>query len=130
MKLGTKLGLLALVIAIASMAGWSYSIRTVDIPENRWLFIVSFLSALVLGVAAIAVKQRSWVGSLVSLPAIFLGMLLPYTIAISEQGLAEGSIEVGDTIPHFVSVDGSGNSFDSASLEGHLLLIKFFRAHW
>jgi peroxiredoxin len=53
------------------------------------------------------------------------------TIYVSPQTLDTArSIKVGDTIPHFTATDGNGNTFDSASLQGHLVLIKFFRAHW
>ena len=41
----------------------------------------------------------------------------------------EKAIQVGDTIPRFTAPDGRGETFDSASLNGHLVLIKFFRAH-
>jgi len=39
-------------------------------------------------------------------------------------------IEVGDAMPQFTSIDGQGQAFNSKSLNGHLVLIKFFRAHW
>ncbi len=63
--------------------------------------------------------------------AILIGVFLPFTIYVSPQTLDTArSIKVGDTIPHFTAVDGRGETFDSASLHGHLVLIKFFRAHW
>ena len=39
-------------------------------------------------------------------------------------------LQVGATIPAFDALDEHGERFDSASLEGHPVLIKFFRAHW
>ena len=59
-----------------------------------------------------------------------MGAFLPFTIAISSQEVAAGVIEVGDTIPRFTALDDSGEVFDSRNLRGHLVLIKFFRAHW
>jgi hypothetical protein len=38
------------------------------------------------------------------------------------------AIAVGDTIPHFTALDEYNELFDSLSLSGHLLLVKFFRA--
>ena len=62
---------------------------------------------------------------------ILIGLFLPLTIAVSPQTLdTAGVIRVGDTIPHFTALDGNGETFDSTSLHGHLVLIKFFRAHW
>jgi peroxiredoxin len=40
------------------------------------------------------------------------------------------AIKVGDTIPHFAASDDTGTIFDSRELDDHLVLIKFFRAHW
>jgi hypothetical protein len=60
-----------------------------------------------------------------------IGLFLPFTIAISPQELEAGKvIQVGDKIPHFTALDDQGATFDSTSLSGHLVLVKFFRAHW
>ena len=52
MKTGTKLGILALGVAVSCVAAWNYHIGQVDIPENRALFVAAFLAAVALGVAA------------------------------------------------------------------------------
>ena len=90
-----------------------------------------FLSAAALGIAAF-IKGTTWVGGVPAGIAIFIGMLLPLTIAISPQEvwLTASVIKVGDTIPRFTAPDDKGEIFDSNSLHGHLVLIKFFRAHW
>ncbi len=129
MKTGTKLGILALVVAVACTALWFYQARQVDIPENRTAFVVVFLAAAALGVAAF-VKGTSWLGGVAAVVAIFIGSFLPFTVAISRQEVMSNAIQVGDTIPHFTAVDGHGELFDSESLRGHPVLIKFFRAHW
>jgi len=61
MKMGTKLGLLALVVAIGCAVLWFYQARLVNIPENRTAFVVVFLTAVALGIAAL-VKGAGWVG--------------------------------------------------------------------
>ena len=129
MKTGTKLGLLALGVALATAMAWFRQTNQVDIPEDRTLFVVAFLFAAGLGVAAF-VRRPSWLGGLAALPAIFIGLLIPFTMSISRQEVATGGIQVGDTIPHFTAPDDRGEAFDSASLRGHPVLIKFFRAHW
>jgi cytochrome oxidase Cu insertion factor (SCO1/SenC/PrrC family) len=129
MKTGTKLGILALVVALACAALWSYQMRQVDIPENRAAFAVVFLSAAALGVAAL-VKGAGWLGGIPAAFAILIGSFLPFTMAISHQQVAAHGIEVGETIPHFTALDDKGKRFDSDSLRGHPVLIKFFRAHW
>ncbi len=129
MTLGTKLGFGALALALISLVAWQYHIRTVDIPENRTLFVIAFVTAVALGIAAF-VKGAGWAGRIAAVFAIFIGTLLPFTISVSRQDLAPGAISVGDTLPAFASVDDRGEPFDSERLRGHPVLIKFFRAHW
>ena len=130
MKPGTKLGLLALALALSGAFVWFYLTRQVSLPENRILFVLVFAAAIVAAIASIVVKGRSWLGGVAAIPAILVSLLLTFTIAISKQTTANESIAVGDIIPHFTAVDGNDQPFDSDSLHGHLVLIKFFRAHW
>ena len=129
-KTGTKIGLAAAAIAAATTAYWCYLVDEVALPADRSLFVVLFLLAAVLGVLAL-VKRTSWLGAVPPLLAIVIGLFFPVTMSVSEQIVARDTvIEVGDTVPRFTSVDGSGDAFDSRVLNGHLVLIKFFRAHW
>lgn len=130
MKTGNKLGIVALALAIATAVLWFYMAGYVGIPENRTGFVIVFVGAAALGVFAF-VKGTSLVGALPPVVAILIGAFLTMTIYISPQALDSArSITVGDTIPHFTAPDGNGETFDSAALHGHLVLIKFFRAHW
>jgi len=130
MKTGTKIGLLALALAFGTVALWSYLIRQVSIPEDKTAFIVAFVSAAVLGVTAL-VKGTSLPGAVPAVLAVFIGCLLPFTMSIAPQVVVVADvIKVGDTLPHFTAPDDRGQIFDSKSLYGHLVLIKFFRAHW
>ncbi len=129
MKTGTSLGLLALLTAASCAALWSFQMRQVDIPEDRTMYVVFCLTAAALGVGAFVAGTR-WLGGMAAATAILIGSLLPFTVAISRQEVAANAIQVGDTIPHFTAVDEHGQPFDSNSLHGHLVLIKFFRAHW
>jgi hypothetical protein len=128
-KLGTLLGFAALTLAVGTVALWSRQIDAVAIPENRTLFVALFLCAAGLGIAAFIMGTR-WFGGLAAFVGIFLGAFLPLTMAISRQEVTLEAIQVGDTIPHFTAVNEHGQPFDSNLLQGQLLLIKFFRAHW
>jgi len=101
----------------------------VAIPGDRTLFVIAFIFAAGLGVAAFVVGTR-WFGGLAAVFAILVGSFLPFSVAISRQQVAENPIRVGDTIPEFFALDDSGNRFNSADLAGAPVLIKFFRAHW
>lgn len=130
MKTGTKLGIASMLLALGAGMLWFYLVRQVSLPDNRLPFVIAFLTAAALGVSAY-IKGTSLPGGLPPIVGIFIGLLLPLTIYISPQVLEEGAaIKVGDTIPHFTAIDGNGEAFDSDSLHGHLVLIKFFRAHW
>jgi xanthine/uracil/vitamin C permease (AzgA family) len=129
MKTGTKLGLLALVVAVGCGLVWFRQANLVNIPENRTAFVLVFLTAVALGIAAF-VKGAGWLGRIAAVPAIFIGLLLPFTVSISEQEMASNIIQVGDTLPSFSAPDDRGELFDSERLRGNPVLIKFFRAHW
>ena len=130
MKTGTKLGLAGLALAIGAVALWFYLVRQVNLPEDRTGFVLVFLSAAGLGVAAY-VKGTSIPGAIPAALAILIGLFLPFTIYISAQAPeADKLIKIGDSIPYFTALDDQEKTFDSNSLNDHLVLIKFFRAHW
>lgn len=126
---GTILGLTALAVAATCAKLWFDRIRRVDLPEDRTTFVAGFLVAAALGIGAFA-AGAGWIGAIAAVPAILIGLFFPFSVAISRQKAAPNAIAAGDTIPHFTAVDDQREPFDSGSLHGHLVLIKFFRAHW
>ena len=128
-KLGTSLGFAALGLAVLTLLAWFRQINQVDIPDNRILFVVSFLSAAALAVGAFVMRTR-WFGAIPALVAIVIGVFFPFTMTISRQEVATTGIQVGQAMPPFKALDRHGEWFDSASLEGKPVLIKFFRGHW
>ena len=130
MKPGTKLGIAALALAVGTTVLWFRLTGTVGLPDSRAGFVVAWLGAAALGVFAF-IRGTSIPGALPPVLGMLVSGFLLYTVYISPQTLdIAKSIKVGDTIPHFTALDGHGETFDSASLHGHLVLIKFFRAHW
>ncbi len=128
-KVGTTLGVLALVVAAATVALWFRQIGHVDIPEDRTAYVVSFLSAAALGIGAFVAGTR-WFGGVAAVLAIIIGSFFPFTVAISRQEVAANGIRVGDSIPVFSALDENGEVFESETLAGKPVLIKFFRGHW
>ena len=127
--LGTFLGIGAFLFALGTALAWFRKANLVAIPEDPTFFAIAFLSAAALGVAALVIGAR-WFGGIPAVLGIIIGSFLPFTMSINHQAVADGAIAVGDQIPAFRSVDEFGQVFDSATLHDHLLLIKFFRAHW
>ena len=128
-RLGTRLGLAALVLAVGCTALWFRAANAVDLPENRALYVAVWLTAVALGVTAF-VKKAGWLGRIAAVPGIVIGLFLPFTVSISEQVLPPDAVRVGDAMPAFTSPDDRGEIFDSERLRGNPVLIKFFRAHW
>ena len=130
MKTGTKLGIAALALAVGTTVLWFRLTGTVGLPDSRAGFVVAWLGAAALGVFAF-IRGTSIPGALPPVLGLLISSFLLFTVYISPQTLDTArSIKVGDTIPHFTALDGHGETFDSVSLHGHLVLIKFFRAHW
>ena len=128
-KVGTTLGVLALVVAAATVVLWFRRIGEVDLPEDRTTYVIFFLSAVALGVGAFVAGAR-WFGGVAAVLAIVIGSFFPFTVAISRQEVAANAIRVGDSIPVFSALDENGEVFESATLAGKPALIKFFRGHW
>lgn len=127
-RLWNGIGIAAPLLAIGCTMVWFRMNRDVGIPDNRALFVAVWLIAVALG--CVALVKAGWIGRVAAVPAIAIGLLLLYTVSISEQILPPNAIQVGDTIPAFSAPDEHGELFDSARLRGHPVLIKFFRAHW
>lgn len=128
-KPGTKLGFIALGLSAALFVGWFRLNAAVGVPEDRTFFVVGWMIAVLLGIGAF-VRGTRWFGGLAAGLAILIGVFLPLTIAVSKQGVGVEAIQIGDVLPSFEGIDEFGESFNSESLQGQLVLIKFFRAHW
>lgn len=126
---GTKLGIAALVLGLGTTFAWFRTNNAVGIPEDRTLFVLGFLLAVALGVGAF-IRGTRWYGGIAAVVGTLVSVFLAMTIYISPQQLGPDAIKVGDTLPKFTAVDEFGKAFNSESLQGHLVLIKFFRAHW
>jgi len=130
MKVGTKFGIAAFALAACTTVLWFYFVRQVNLPEDRTGFVVAFLVAVSLGIFAF-IKGTSWLGGIPPAVAVLMGLFFTFTIAVSSQSVEQDKvIAVGDVIPNFSALDDKGQIFDSEGLQGHLVLIKFFRAHW
>jgi hypothetical protein len=128
-KVGTTLGFLALVVGAVTVALWFRQINQVDVPADKTAYVIFFLFAAALGVAAFVAGTR-WFGGVAAALAIIIGSFFPFTMAISRQEVAADAIRVGDAIPVFSALDENGELFESKTLAGKPALIKFFRGHW
>lgn len=123
------LGLGSLVVAAISTGLRIRALQRVAIPKNRGGFVAVWMVAAGLGVTALA-GDPGWIGGISASLAVAASMFLLFTFLIGGQKVANDAIRVGATIPRFTAIDKHGHPFDSESLAGHPVLIKFFRGHW
>lgn len=123
------LGFASLIIIAISAANWTKRFRQVNIPEDRTAFVATWVVAAALGIASLC-GEPGYLGGVPAAIGTLGSLFLLTTVAIGKQEVGEGAIEVGATLPDFTSTDEHGQPFNSQSLAGHPVLIKFFRAHW
>jgi hypothetical protein len=126
---GTSLGFASLLVMAISLAHWFRAMGRVAIPKNRGAYLATLGLAAGLGVAAL-LGEPGWLGGIPAGIGIFGSVMFFFLVSISRQKVGAGAIRVGATIPDFRAPDEHGQSFDSRSLAGHPVLIKFFRGHW
>ena len=124
------IGISSIAILVPAVALWIRRIRTVSIPDDRKGFVAAFLVAASLGVAALVAGPPVWPIHAALWVTTAVGLFLPFSVLISAQKTGEGTIGVGQTLPAFRASDDDGALFDSETLRGHPVLIKFFRGHW
>ena len=126
---GFHLSLLAFVLVFATGFRWFQLVYAVAIPKNRLGFLLCMLLGAGLAVAALVQGARVF-GSVLASLAAFIGVFFVFTWSISAQKGGAGTLQKGSKLQTFRAIDHSGNIFDSASLEGSPVLLKFFRGHW
>lgn len=125
----TYLGFAALLIILVSFTLWFRAMFSVSLPKNRSPYVISWAAAALLGALALA-SGPGLLGGIAAGLATLVGCFGLLTVTIGGQKLGTGAIQVGQQIPKFSALDENGETFDSASLAGHPVLIKFFRGHW
>ncbi len=125
---GTAMALVALAMVAGGLIWWFGRVGRVRIPKNRAPFVLWMLAGGALGGVALT-EGGGWQTTAPAVVAIAGALFVLATVSISRQKV-DGAVGVGDTIPAFQALDENGEVFDSASLAGQPVLLKFFRGHW
>ncbi len=121
------LGLLGLLVILGTAGTWFWRAWRVNIPTSTpYPFIILWALGLVLGFVALVGGTESGYAAW----AVGVGIALLYLIFTGAQKVSDTMVSVGDKIPAFTATDDQGEPFDSSSLAGSRVLIKFFRGHW
>jgi len=123
------IGLASLAITAFSIRLWFRAAMRVEIPRNRGGFVAAWAGAATLALVSLLGEPGWFAGIAAGLSLIAAGFCL-FSVAIGGQKLATDAIRVGANLPEFAAADEHGKTFESQSLAGHPVLIKFFRGHW
>ena len=87
-----------------------------------------------LGIGGIAVALTSGGGVLAPALAGGMAVMMPtlFGYLYSQRATPAGNltVKVGDTLRPFTALTPEGVRFESTSLRGQRVLLKFFRGHW
>lgn len=124
--------------ALAVMTSWVMYMATVPsgrVPARP----VGHMVAQGLGTVAVVVGITQALGggfdatltalSVGSLPLV-MGPLFFFLLSQRKTPIGKLAVKVGDRLPAFAAVESTGEPFDSGSLHGQRVLLKFFRGHW
>jgi hypothetical protein len=126
---GLYLSLLAIGVVFATGFLWFRLAFAVALPENRAGFVSSMALGVSLGVSGLVLGSGLLNGTLAVL-SLLLGGFFIFTFLISAQKGGSGALQIGSPLLTFSTTDQQGDTFDSSSLEGRPVLLKFFRGHW
>ena len=121
-----NLGLASLLVGLVATGRWFLLAWRVDIPRNPTLFRLAWGAGLVLGIAALVLATNDGFAPW----GVGVGIVLLYLSFTGAQRADGALVDVGDAMPAFAGVDDTGAEFDSTSLVGSRVLLKFFRGHW
>lgn len=121
--------LVAIVISLITTGAWARAAYRVAIPDNRTVFLLFWTLSAALGVASFYTAGITGASQALGGVAAVLGLSMLMLYSLGGQR-AEHPISVGDQTPSFSALNDTGQHFDSASLSGSPVLLKFFRGHW
>ena len=123
------LGLLSLLLLVVTSAIWFRAMRQVRIPSNRTPFVLGWVGAALLGLAALS-RGPGFPAAAASVFSVLGGTFFTVLVAISRQQPAPDAIRVGASLPDFTAPDMHDANFELSSVAGRPVLLKFFRGHW
>jgi hypothetical protein len=119
-------GLVGLLIGVAALARWFQRAFVVNIPTSPLVFQIVFAVGLLLGAVPLLLGHDDpyapW--------AVGVALVYLFLSVTGAQRADDALVKVGDQIPAFNGEDDGGEVFDSSSLTGSRVLLKFFRGHW
>jgi len=126
---GIHLSLAAFMLVWSTGLRWVHLINSVALPEKRGGFLFCMLTGFGLSLSSFFFNP-GWIGGTLSVLALLPSSFFIYTWSISGQQGGAGKLQSGTALLAFTGIDDQGNLFDSRTLDGQPVLLKFFRGHW
>ncbi|MBL4687772.1 MAG: hypothetical protein JKY37_24490 [Nannocystaceae bacterium] len=127
---------LSFIGLLVVVGGWVAYLATVpkgNVPARPVAHVVAMLLGAVFSVVglALAVRDGPWsTSAALAVPTLMMSGLFFYLLTQRKTPLGEIRIKLGDTLPAFATPDSEGHVFETATLAGQRVLIKFFRGRW
>tara|TARA_R110002096_G_scaffold171490_1_gene344323 strand:+ start:70 stop:462 length:393 start_codon:yes stop_codon:yes gene_type:complete len=123
------LAVIALGIAVATWAVYLVAIAKNTLSGLPWTSMALMLAALGGGALAIAWQPTAPVIVPAAVGITMSGLFL-WLLSVRKTPVGEINVSVGDTLLPFAAQRGDGSQFQSDSLAGQRVLLKFFRGSW
>jgi hypothetical protein len=126
---GYALAWVSLAILVGFVATWFTMMRRVQVERVRWL--LRPVAGVVITLAVFAfVREPGMFGGILAGVSLAIASAFLILSSMAAQSAQSPALAVGDPILEFSATDENGEIFDSASLRGRPVLLKFFRGHW
>ena len=123
------LALVSVALLAGFIASWMTMIKQVQLEKGRWLLRLLAGASMVVAGLAFALGVELFGGILAGV-AMGVSILFLVLSSLSRQSSNAPAVAVGQPMLEFSAPDENGEIFDSASLSGKPILLKFFRGHW
>jgi len=119
---------------LGSWVAYMATVPSGKVPPKPWGHLAAQAIGGLMAVGGLAGALRGGGGliapALLSGTAVTMSGLFFFLYSQRSTPVGEIRVTVGDRLRPFTATTPDGRRFDSASLEGRRVLLKFFRGHW
>ncbi len=134
MAVPVVLAIAGLVLVLGSWVTYMATVPSGKVPVRPLGHLASQGAGALAAAWGIASAYGSGVGVLAAVvaggTAITMSSLFFFLYSQRATPLGRLRVKVGDPLRPFTALTPEGETFDSASLQGRRVLLKFFRGHW
>lgn len=126
----TLLAAAAAALTLGAWVGYMSTIPRGVVAVRPTTTIAVHLGGIALAVLSLAVGPRTILSTALAATAIGLAAFFFYLLSQRKTPVGQLTVAVGDALPSFSAKRSDDSDFESESLAGKRVLLKFFRGHW